>query len=194
SGQSGGVALRINAPGTGTPYIDAFILGTSTTIGNQVPVDTNNWMHLALVNVGGITTFYTNGIACGPSDTNNATASAGDVYMISAPGDNQAFYGYLDEGRMFTFASGAFSTNDLLLRPPGPQIISQPQSATVWNGGAAPCAVGASFNGGLAYQWMRNGTNVPGAFSASLFLPMVTPADSGSTFDCKLTSGGISVT
>ena len=60
-------------------------------------------------------TFYTNGIPCGDSLTSGATASAGDMYCISAPGDNQAFYGYLDEARLFTFAAGAFTTNDFLL-------------------------------------------------------------------------------
>jgi len=164
SGQSGGVALRINQPtGGAESYIDAFNLGTSTTIGNQVPIDTNNWMHLAIVNAGGVTTFYTNGVACGASNTNGATASAGDAYCISAPGDNQAFYGYLDEARMFTFAAGAFSTNDLLLRPAGPQIIAQPQSASVWLGGAATFSVTPSFSGNIGYQWRSNGTNVQGA-------------------------------
>jgi len=195
SGQSGGVALRINQPtGGAESYIDAFNLGTSTTIGNQVPIDTNNWMHLAIVNAGGVTTFYTNGVACGASNTNGATASAGDAYCISAPGDNQAFYGYLDEARMFTFAAGAFSTNDLLLRPAGPQIIAQPQSASVWLGGAATFSVTPSFSGNIGYQWRSNGTNVQGATGSSVFLPSVSSVNTGTTFDCKLTSGSLSVT
>lgn len=195
SGQNGGVALRINQPsGGGNSYIDAFIVGTSRTIGGQVPIDTNNWMHLAIVNQDGVTTFYTNGVPCGASDTNNATTSSGDVYCLSAPGDNQAFYGYLDEARMFTFASGAFSTNDLLLRPAGPQIIAQPQSASVWLGGAASFSVTPSFSGNVSYQWRNYGTNVPGATASTVFLSQVTSADNGRTFDCVLTSGGLSVT
>lgn len=195
SGQSGGVALRINAPtGGGASYIDAFVIGTSTVIGNQVPIDTNNWMHLAIVNAAGVLTFYTNGVPCGSSNTNTPTTPAGDVYCLSAPGDNQAFYGYLDEARMFTFAAGAFTTNDLLLRPAGPQIIAQPQSATVWTGGAATFSVVPSFSGNLSYQWQSHGTNVPGANASSIYLPSVSPSDSGSTFDCKLTSGSLSVT
>jgi hypothetical protein len=194
SGQGGGVAFRINAPGGGNPsYIDAFILGSGLTIGSQVPIDTNRWMHLALVNAGGITTFYTNGIPCGPSDTNNATVPSGDVYC-GTPSDNQAYYGYLDEARMFTFAPGAFSTNDLLLRPPGPNIIQPPQSASVWNGGAAPFSVIASFDNSLSYQWRRSGTNIPGATLANYFLPQVASADSGSPFACVLTANSLSVT
>ena len=169
SGSSGGVALRINAPPGTNSYIDAFIVGTSVTIGNQAPIDTNNWMHLAIVNEGGITTFYTNGVPCGPSDTNDATASAGDAYCISAPGDNQAFYGYLDEARMFTFAPGAFSTNDLLLRAAGPQLIAQPVSGSVWLGGAVTFSVVPSFSSMLTYQWMEDATNLPVQTASSVF-------------------------
>ncbi len=194
SGQSGGVALRINAS-TGNPsYVDAFILGTSTTIGNQAPIDTNNWMHLAIVNTAGVLTFYTNGIPCGASVSSGATTSAGDMYCISAPGDNQAFYGYLDEARVFTFAAGAFTTNDFLLRASGPNIITPPQGGTVWANGAVTFTVVPSFDTSLLYQWQRGGANIPGQNSASLYYNQLTTADSGSTFDCVVTGGGISKT
>jgi len=194
SGQTGGVALRVNAP-TGSPsYIDAYVLGPNTPIGNQVVIDTNNWMHLAIVNAAGVLTFYTNGIPCGDSLTSGATASAGDMYCISAPGDNQAFYGYLDEARVFTFTAGTFTTNDFLLRSPGPNIITPPQNAVVWANGAAPFAVVASLDNSLLYQWQRGGTNLPGKTSANLYLNQVTTADSGSTFDCVVTGNSISKT
>ncbi len=199
SGTSGGVALRINAPGTGPSYIDAFVVGPGTTIGEQVPIDTNNWMHLAIVNDGGVVTFYTNGIPCGLSITNgvngvNLSTPSGDVYLNSAPGDNQAFDGYLDEARMFTFAAGAFTTNDLLLRPSGPSIVGQPQGAVVWDTGAVAFTITPSFQSTLQYQWRRNGTNVSGATSGRLYLNQVSGLDSGSTFDCIVSSGGINVT
>ena len=194
SGQTGGVALRVNAP-TGSPsYIDAYVLGPGSTIGDQVPIDTNNWMHLAIVNAAGVLTFYTNGIACGASLSSGATASAGDMYCISGPGDNQAFYGYLDEARLFTFAAGAFTTNDFLLRPQGPNIITPPQNAVVWANGAATFTVVPSIDTSLLYQWQRGGANLPGQVSPSLYLNQVTTVDSGSTFDCIVTGGGISKT
>jgi hypothetical protein len=199
SGQGGGVALRINNPSgspdnDGTQYIDAFILGSGTAIGAQAIVDTNAWMHLAIVSSGGVLTFYTNGVPCGASVTGAGTTPAGDVY-IGTPSDNQAYYGYLDEARMFTFAAGAFTTNDLLLRPAGPNIVVQPQTNLyVWNGGAAPESVAASFNFSMGYQWRRGGSPVSGATGSSYLLPTVATSDSGSTFDCVLTSGGISVT
>ena len=193
SGQGGGVALRINAPSGAPSYIDAYVLGDGSPIGNQVEIDTNRWMHLAIVNNNGTLTFYTNGIACGASFTGTATTPAGDVY-IGTPNDNQAYYGYLDEARMFTFAPGGFTTNDLLLRPPGPNLIGQPQNAIVWNGGAAPFSVTASFDNSLTYQWRGNGTNLPGMTTPKLYLNTVSLADSGRTFDCIVTGSSISRT
>ena len=100
------MALRINSGG-GSPYIDAVVLGTSVTIGDQAPVDTNRWTHLAIVDNAGVLTFYTNGIPCGESLTSGATTPAGDAY-IGTPSDNQAFYGFLDEARMFSFSPRRF--------------------------------------------------------------------------------------
>jgi hypothetical protein len=194
SGQSGGVALRINGTDTNS-YIDAFDLGNHTEIGAIAPVDTNNWMEIAIVNAGGITTFYTNGVPCGLSLSNATTASAGDVYAFAAPGDNAAYCGYADEMRMFTFSPGAFTTNDLLLRPAGPNIVGEPQSAVVWTGGMAPFDVITSFESNLLYQWQRGPNDIAGATSNYYRLPSVATTDSGSTFDCIVTaSGGLSVT
>jgi hypothetical protein len=194
SGQSGGVLLQCVNNGPGVPAsMVASILGTAINIGSPAPIDTNRWTHYAIVNDNGITTFYTNGIPCGPSDTNNWTASAGDVY-IGTPSDNQAPDANLDEARMFTFAPGGFTTNDLLLRPPGPSIVGQPQSITVWSGGAASFTVNPAYDNSLLYQWQRAGTNLPGQTGATLYLNQVTTADSGSTFDCIVTGGGINRT
>ena len=193
SGEGGGVALRVNAPASGPSYIDAFILGSNVPIGSQSPINTNRWTHLAIVNDNGVLTFYTNGVACGASVSTGATVPAGACY-IGTPSDNQAFYGYLDEARMFTFAPGAFTTADLLLRPPGPNIVGQSQSSSVWDGGAAPFSVTASFDNTITYQWRRGGATIPGATASQYVLGTVAPADSGATFDCILKSGSLSTT
>jgi hypothetical protein len=193
SGQNGGVALRINAPSGEPSYIDAFVLGPGTAIGSPALIDTNRWTHLAIVNDNGALTFYTNGVACGASLPTGATAPAGDCY-IGTPGDNQAFYGYLDEARMFSFAPGAFAIGDLLLRAPGPNIVRQPQNAEVWEGGAAPFSVIASFDNAITYQWRRGGTTIAGATSSQYVLPTVAAGDNGANFDCILTVGTLSTT
>ncbi|HEY3861723.1 MAG TPA: LamG-like jellyroll fold domain-containing protein [Verrucomicrobiae bacterium] len=194
SGESGGVALRINSVPGGTSYIDAHDLSGAIVIGGQAPIDTNKWMHVAIVNAGGITTFYTNGVACGTSLTTPTSASAGFVTMLASQSDNSAFYGYLDEGRMFTFAAGQFSTNDLLLRPPGPNLLAPPQNDVVWSGGAAPFSVIGSFDSSLAYQWFDGSASIPDATNANYFVPVATPGLSGSAYKCELTADGLAIT
>ena len=163
------------------------------TIGDPVVADTNRWIHVAVVNDNGVTTFYVDGVARG-TPTNGVTAPSGIPYIGSGPDTGAPFDGYLDEVRYSTFAAGQFSVSDLLLRPTGPNILSQPQSARVWNGGAAPFEVQTVFDSSTTYQWRRDGVEVPGAEAAELFLPMVTPADSGSVFNVRLNNSGIELT
>lgn len=84
----------------------------------SVPVEAGTWTHLALVRDGGMATFYANGVAVASSDTPVLTAT-GD---FSAGGytntPDQLFNGSVDELRIFTFAAGAFTPDDLLVRAP----------------------------------------------------------------------------
>ncbi len=194
SGQNNGsYIIRVKDNGDGTSSYVATIQGYGD-IGSPMPIDTNRWTHLAMVNDNGVTTFYTNGVPCGASDSAGATtASAGNMF-IGNPDAWQGPDGLLDEARICTFAPGAFSTSDLLIKPPGPFIVVQPQSATVWAGGSVPFSVGAVIDPSLTYQWRRNGANVSGATQASLYIPSVAASDNGHTFACVVTSGSLSVT
>ncbi|HEX5221599.1 MAG TPA: LamG-like jellyroll fold domain-containing protein [Verrucomicrobiae bacterium] len=196
SGQAGGVALRIRNNGDDMSSFEGTVINggenSVVTIGTPVLIDTNKWTHLAIVNLDGTNYFYVNGVVSGVGSTFNVP-STGDIY-IGTPNDNQAFDGFLDEARMFTFAPGAFTTNDFLLRPPGPNIVIGPQNATVWDGGAAPFEVIASFDNSLTYSWQRNGLPIGGATSAKYVLPTAVIADTGNTFAGVLTGGSISVT
>ena len=190
---AGSYILRAKDNGDGTTSLVATIQGYGD-IGSPATLDTNRWIHLAMVNNNGVTTFYTNGVACGPSDNDHATTVSSGNMFIGNPNAYQGPDGLLDEGRVCTFATGAFSTSDLLIRPPGPSIVSQPQNATVWTGGAVPFSVSAVIDPSLTYQWRRNSTNVPGATLSSLFVPVVSAADNGNTFACVVTSSSLSVT
>jgi hypothetical protein len=181
-------------------YIGAFVIAnaaqgvpTDVQIGDYVPADTTSWMHVAVVNDNGVNTFYVNGVAKGASTSQN-TIPNGNIFAGGSPGTTPGFRGWLDELRISTFEPGQFAVSDLLLRPPGPSILSQPQSAAVWAGGAASFAVTAALDASLTYQWRRGGANIAGATTARLYLPLVTAADNNATFDCVLTSGGISKT
>ncbi|MCX6928743.1 MAG: LamG domain-containing protein [Verrucomicrobia bacterium] len=195
SGSGGGVALVLTNDAGGAMFVRAMIIGNGNpTIGDPVALDTTKWTHLAIVNDGGTNTFYVNGVPNGAPDIGHATAPAGVIHAAGDPGSNNEFHGYLDELRISTFAPGAFAISDLLLRPSGPNLLTQPQSITIWDGGAAPFSVSAALDTVSSYQWQRNGVNIPAATSASVVLPQVLLADSGTQVRCILYGGGLSVT
>jgi sugar lactone lactonase YvrE len=79
----------------------------------------NVWTHVALVRDGGVATIYTNGVAAGTSlsGPNSPVGSFAVAAPPQAP-TSQYLTGLVDEVRVFTFAAGQFSTNDLLLNKP----------------------------------------------------------------------------
>ncbi len=188
SGSSGGVKFQLTNDSEGIMAISAVIIGSEITIGDPWVVDTNHWTHLAIVNDGGTCTYYVNGVPNGAPDVGHALASvpAGDVFAGSAPGTQPTYTGYLDELRMSTFASGQFSTNDLLTRSLAPNILVQPQTTTVWSGGAAPFSVGVAFDNSTTYQWYRGNVAIPGANSSGYTLNVVGAGDNGAQFYCVL--------
>lgn len=196
SGESGGVRLQLtNDVGEGTMAITARHIGAgSRIIGDPFVITTNRWVHLAIVVADDGTRFFVNGVQHGPTDTGSATVPAGNIFGGSAPGTQPTYAGFLDELRIFTFAAGQFSTNDLLLRPAGPFILKQPSSTTVWAGGAAPLTVTPVFDTSTTYQWRRSGVSIPGATSATYVLAPAAVQDSGASFDAVVTLGGLSVT
>ncbi len=196
---AGGVYFRWDYNG-GDARVGAFVIPNASQgvpaevqIGNYVSGDYTKWMHVAVVNTDGTNAFYVNGVQQGAS-TNANTIPNGNIFAGGSPGTTPTFRGWLDELRISTFAPGQFSTADLLTRPPGPSINVQPQSASVWEGGAAPFTVVAAIDASLTYQWQRGGLNLNGETGPTLILPQVSPADSGSEFRCILTANSISVT
>jgi lysophospholipase L1-like esterase len=76
-----------------------------------------------------------------------------------------------------------------------PSISSPPAHLTVTEGQVASFTVTASGSNPLAYQWLKNGTNIPSATSNSYSFT-TTLADSGMTFSCRVsnTAGTVSST
>src|SRR6267142_4285663 len=79
----------------------------------------NVWTHVALVRSGGVATIYTNAIAAGTSLV-SPNVPVGKFALAAPPQapNSQFLTGLVDEVRLFTFAAGQFSTNDLLLNHP----------------------------------------------------------------------------
>jgi hypothetical protein len=61
-------------------------------------------------------------------------------------------------------------------------IVYQPYDLTISSGQAATFSVVAAGSPPLSYQWLRNGSAIAGATSASYSLPTVSSTDSGSAF------------
>lgn len=94
------------------------LFGGAVAFGTNV-ASTNVWTHLALVrtneSIFGVATLYVNGVAAASSAVAPG-GPAGNFALATTPESptSQFFTGLLDEVRVFTFASGQFSTNDLL--------------------------------------------------------------------------------
>ena len=73
-----------------------------------------------------------------------------------------------------------------------PSISSQPASVTVAAGETARFSVSASGSAPLAYQWQRNGANIPGA-NASSYSFTAAVADNGAQFRVLVTNSAGSV-
>jgi len=100
-----------------------------------------------------------------------------------------------DDGTAYT-VTVANELNILTSAPPAllevvlpPVITLQPASLTVTNGDPAQLSVAASSETTLAYQWRRNGLDLPGATESVLLLDPVTPGDAGS-FDVLVSNAG----
>ena len=70
----------------------------------------------------------------------------------------------------------------------GPSIAMQPLSTTVAAGQNATFSVIAGGSPTLTYQWRRNGTNIPGATSASYTTLATTFADNGAGFTIEVSN------
>lgn len=68
-----------------------------------------------------------------------------------------------------------------------PRILVQPQPATVNAGQPASFTSSAAGAGILAYQWRKNGANIPGATAPAYLTPAATPADNGAQFSVAIT-------
>ena len=134
----------------GTEYMGS--LGGMTAFGSGTAA-AGTWTHLALVRDNGTTTFYVNGVASGTSLGNPTPAT--NSFMVGAHPQfvaNTWFNGAVDEVRVFTFAPGQFSTNDLLLNVK--RAVTDPANAlnatnATLNGSANP--VGLATSGW--FQW-----------------------------------------
>ncbi len=120
---------------------------------------------------GNTVTGFATGIA---SPVDLAVASDGSLYYLARGSGGSVF-------RVAYTASQA------------PTITTHPSNQTVPVGGSATFTVAASGTPPLAYQWQRNGNDIPGATSASYTLSPVGAGDNAAQFRARVTNSAGSV-
>jgi len=183
NGGSGGCGLLGNAGQMAFLYAGTAIYNFNTQLA------LNTWYHIAAVKDNGVTTLYLNGVADG---TANCNPFVSGQLLIGRDASDGFFHGLIDEVRIFNFAPGAFSTNDLLyyqvyvpptkvstpvFGPPGGTLIGA-QSVTI------------SSDTGAKIYYTTNGST-PTSSSAVYSAPIIVPANSSMTIKAYATKSGL---
>lgn len=137
----------------------------------------NTWTHVAAVRASGVTTLYVNGAV---SDTNGTMPAVSKVggFALGAPPQtptSQYFTGLIDEVRVFTFASGQFTTNDLLWNADLLPALS-PLAAANITAGSATLETLVNPNGSPTTAWFAFGTDT--SYGQTNFIPNVGSGNS----------------
>jgi Concanavalin A-like lectin/glucanases superfamily len=91
----------------------AILYGGNVLTGGANTVDLSQWTHLAVVRASGTTTLYKNGVAIATTAIGPNVPAGGFAIGVNPIVAGEFFAGNIDEVRVFTFATGQFSTADL---------------------------------------------------------------------------------
>ena len=114
------------------------------------------------------------------TQTNDATGFYGFVDL--PPGNytvQASFPGYVSGSANVTIGAGTVATRDLDLLSAPPEIVSQPSNVSGYPGTLASFSVSVSGVPPLAYQWRKDGTNLPGSTNATHVIAAIASADEG---------------
>ena len=90
-------------------------------------------------------------------------------------------------------AGSVTSSNAILTVNLPPLITTQPQSQTIAQGATVTFTVAATGTAPLSYQWLLNGTGIPGASDTSYTRTNAQPADAGSYAVAVINVAGVAV-
>jgi len=116
--------------------------GGGTQVGFGAHGSAGSWRHVALVRDNGVSTFYFNGVASGSTSGATPALPSGAFATAAAPGQPGFFPGVIDEVRVFTFAPGQFSPNDLLVNQ---ELVATLSATDLTTNGATLNGTASSF-------------------------------------------------
>lgn len=93
----------------------------------------NEWVSLAVIRSGGVSTFYVNGVA--QAGTATQTPTMGNAHLAVTPGGASTFRGFLDEARVATFTAGESTANILSMIQTG-SVVPEPSTYGLLGAGA----------------------------------------------------------
>jgi Concanavalin A-like lectin/glucanases superfamily/Immunoglobulin I-set domain len=135
----------------------------------------------------GLLNLYVNGqlaaSSVGPNSLlyNTHEVSIGAREQGAATGYNWLFNGEIDDVRLYAHALQPSEVQSLYSAAPtlAPVFYTQPQDTNVFSGQTVAFSPVVDGTDPLAYQWMKNGVNIPGATNATLVLTSVHLSDAG---------------
>jgi hypothetical protein len=138
----------------------AGLFGGKSFIGSGTAT-AGQWTHVALVCNAGVAQLYVNGAPAGSSYSNTPNPATGSFGVAANPGNHalEQTFSYIDELRVFSFAPGQFSTNDLLVFAPLPSPITTTLAATALADTSATLNGTVNPNGYSTGAWFEYGTS-----------------------------------
>lgn len=163
------------------------------------------WYHLAAVRYSNRMDLYIDGVLRSSGALANVNATTNAAVTVAAafqlggnPTLTEWFTGAIDEAAVFNRPLTAEEIADLYAARFGallpPTITRQPEPNVLYAGGTAHFFAEATGSSPLGYLWSSNGVPIPNATNATLIIPNVTLAMSGSSYSVTVTNAAGSVT
>ena len=150
-------------------------------------VSDTNWHHVAVTKSGSTVIFYIDGAAnVAPAYDPGFVFSTKVAIGVNGDTMRNGFFWSIDELAVY---SRALSANEIQAiynasasgkcAVDSPLIVTQPTGQLVFLGSGATLSAVADGPQPVSYQWLINGTNVPGATNSTLNFPSVATSDGG---------------